>query len=66
MDRLKVAREAKGWNKAELARRSGVSESTIGRYERGIQSPTVDTARDLADALDVSLEWLTGEEKAAV
>lgn len=52
-------RMARGYSSGELSRRSGVSRSTIRRIETGgyTQTPSL---RKLAEALDVTLEELTG------
>ncbi|HDC2134439.1 TPA: helix-turn-helix transcriptional regulator [Salmonella enterica] len=59
-ERLKVA--MKGMSNAELARRSGMSETTIRKYLQGKIYPALDSLAIVADACDVSLTWLaTGE-----
>jgi transcriptional regulator with XRE-family HTH domain len=54
-------RDKKGWNQSELADKSGVSRVMIGKYERGEAAPSIDAAKKIADALDVSLDNLVGE-----
>jgi transcriptional regulator with XRE-family HTH domain len=54
-------REAKGWNQSELADKSGVSRVMIGKYERGEAVPSIDAAKKIADALEVTLDYLVGE-----
>ena len=50
--RIQELREVKGWSQAELARRSGVSQSTISRLEAGT-TPSIDlhNLENLAEAL---------------
>ena len=50
--RIQELREVKGWSQAELARRSGVSQSTISRLEAGT-TPSIDlnNLENLAKAL---------------
>lgn len=56
------AREAHGWTQSELARRSGVSQGTIGNIEAGIRNGLQSLA-DIADTLGVRYRWLRdGEE----
>jgi transcriptional regulator with XRE-family HTH domain len=50
--------ECCGVNGAELAALSGVSAATISRYLNGLRQPTVDNIIRLADALDVSTDYL--------
>jgi transcriptional regulator with XRE-family HTH domain len=54
-------REAKAWNQSELADKSGVSRVMIGKYERGEAVPSIDAAKKIADALEVTLDYLVGE-----
>ena len=51
-------RANKGWSQTELADNSGVSRVMIGKYERGDASPSIEAAKKIADALDVSLDYL--------
>lgn len=59
-DRLRVARELRGWEVRELSRRSGVHPVQISRYENEHQIPSVETLAKLAFALKVSTDWLIG------
>lgn len=54
-------REEKGLSQTELADKSGVSRVMIGKYERGDAVPSIEAAKKIADALDVSLDYLVGE-----
>lgn len=54
-------RKAKDWSQTDLAANSGVSREMIGKYERGDAVPSIDAAKKIADAFEVSLDYLTGE-----
>lgn len=54
-------RDKKGLSQTELADKSGVSRVMIGKYERGEAIPSIDAAKKIADALEVSLDYLVGE-----
>lgn len=54
-------RADKGWSQTELAEASGVSRVMIGKYERGDASPSIEAAKKIADAFEVSLDQLVGE-----
>ncbi len=54
------------FSQAELAQTAGVSREIIGRYERNEASPCVDVAKKIADALEVSLDYLAGDSDKAV
>lgn len=43
-----------------LGKMVGTSGAVIGRYERGEITPSVDIAKKIADALEVSLDYLVG------
>ncbi len=54
-------RKTKNWSQTELATKSGVSREMIGKYERDEAIPSIEAAKKIADALDVSLDYLVGE-----
>lgn len=58
--RLRAARLEAGLSQAALSERTGIVQQAISRYESGTSTPSVDTLVRLADALSVSLDWLTG------
>ena len=66
---LKRCRERALLTQADLAERSGLSEVTINRLERGRNEARISTVRKLAAALDVApselLEQVQGNERAA-
>ncbi len=53
-ERLKMAREMRGWTQAELARRAKVTQSTIAQLEGGRIQPT----NELQEALAIQLGFL--------
>ena len=60
-------RKQKNVSQADFARSVGVSREMIGRYERDEVMPSIEVAKKIADALDVSLDYLAGStQKAAV
>lgn len=44
----------------------GTSAPIIGRYERNEIKPSIDTAKNIADALDVSVDYLIGSSDIMV
>ena len=64
-DNLQRARRAKYLTKADLARLARVHEATIGRLEAGTQFPSMQTVRQLAEALGVEPEALLSQEEVA-
>jgi transcriptional regulator with XRE-family HTH domain len=59
--RLKTVREEKGLKREDIAQKIGTSAAIIGRYERGERTPSVDIAKKIAEALEVSLDYLVGD-----
>lgn len=57
-ERIKAARECRGMTQQELADASGVSRSSIARYEIGAKTPSIASTYKLAKALDVPFEEL--------
>jgi transcriptional regulator with XRE-family HTH domain len=54
-------RKGKDWSQTDLANKNGVSREMIGKYERGDAVPSIDAAKKIADAFEVSLDYLMGE-----
>src|SRR4051794_9758418 len=57
---IRLARKALGWKQEDLAKRSGYSQPTISRLERGVGRAVRDTAilTDLANTLGLSPKML--------
>lgn len=60
-ERLTKAREALGITKAEAARKCGLTKIGYCRYEYGDRTPSPQTIEILAQRLDTSVNYLTGE-----
>ena len=54
-------RDTKDWSQSDLASRSGVSRVMIGKYERDEAMPSIESAYRIAQAFEVSLDYLVGE-----
>lgn len=61
-DRLRLARFGRGLTQGELSKLSGVHKNSIQVYEIGKALPGAKNLIALADALEVSLDWLCGRE----
>ena len=59
-------RERRGWNQAELAEKSRLQPTAISHFETGGRSPSFDNLRRLADALNVSTDYLIGRSEDPV
>lgn len=58
--RLVEARKNIRWTQADLAKATGLQPAAISHFERGQRLPSLPNVVKLADALRVSLDWLTG------
>lgn len=58
--RINYAMSLKGYNQVELANRTKIGIGSINQYVNGVVSPKQDRIYLLAEALDVSEEWLMG------
>lgn len=65
-NRLKAVRLEKGLKREELAQRINTSSAIIGRYERNQRTPSIDIAKRIAEALEVSLDYLAGDTSVLV
>lgn len=59
--RLSQIRKEKKLSQGELAKMVGIHANVLGRYERGEARPFVEMAVKLAEALQVSLDYLVGK-----
>ncbi|MBK8152557.1 MAG: helix-turn-helix transcriptional regulator [Saprospiraceae bacterium] len=58
--RLSEVRKTKKLSQDELAKMLDVHGAVIGRYERDEVKPSIEVAASIADALEVSLDYLVG------
>ena len=58
--RLKEAREERGYSQAVLGDMVGLSKAAVCQYENGKHMPSIEHSRRLAHALGVSYNWLIG------
>ena len=59
-------RKQRGLSREDLGNTVGTSGAVIGRYERGEITPSVEIANKIANALDVSLDYLVGNASTVV
>src|SRR5262245_34607018 len=57
---MREAREALGISQRELARRCGISEAQISKYEKGTIDPSATYLKNIAEVLNVSTDFLLG------
>ena len=59
-ERLRAAREMRKWSQSDLGGRAGLPPSSIAHFESGSRKPSFDTLRRLANALEVTTDYLLG------
>lgn len=65
--RIIELRKAKNWSQSQLADKVGVSYAQIGRYETKGAQPPAEVLKNIADALDSTVDYLVNggtEDKA--
>jgi len=60
-EKIILIRKQLNWSQADLAKKIGTSAPIVGRYEREEIKPSIDVASKIADALDVTLDYLLGK-----
>jgi transcriptional regulator with XRE-family HTH domain len=61
--KLKNLRQSKGWSQGKLGQKIGVDGNRISRYERGALWPSLDLMVGLANAFDISVDYLVRSDK---
>lgn len=62
-DKIRAVREKKEYTLKYLAEKAGVSDSLISQIERNRVSPAIETLLNIAEALDIDLEYLFADYK---
>jgi len=60
-DRLTTVRKRKKMSQADVGKIIKMNGDAYGRYERNEVKPTIEVATKIADALEVSLDFLVGK-----
>jgi len=61
-ERLKGAREKKGWSQLFVAEKLGITNTVLSNYERDYRDPDTETLKKLAELYEVSTDFLLGIE----
>lgn len=59
-ERLKSARELRGFTQAQLAEKAGLPAASVSHFETGPRKPSFDNLKSLATALKVTTDYLLG------
>jgi len=63
-ERLSAARRFRQLSQGELARKTRLKQSAISQFETGRRSPSFHNLRRIADALEVSGDYLLGRSNS--
>ena len=63
-DKIATLRKKHKWSQQKLAKMIGTSGPIIGRYERGEMTPSVEVAKKLSIAFDVTMDYLVDNSGA--
>ena len=58
--RLRAARDLREMNQEQLAYRAKLQASAVSQFETGVRKPSFDNLRRLADALNITTDYLLG------
>ncbi len=58
--RLRFARQLRGFSQASLGKESDLKPSAISHFETGLRSPSFENLKRLANALNISSDYLIG------
>ena len=65
-DKIKALREANGMTQNDIARKFGITRSSVNAWEMGISTPSTTYIVELAHLFSVSTDYLLGREHRAV
>ncbi|NHE56328.1 helix-turn-helix domain-containing protein [Cyclobacterium plantarum] len=60
-EKIRLTRQQKKLSRGELSKISGVNLKSLSRYELGTTVPPADVLKSIADALEVSTDYLVSE-----
>lgn len=63
--KLKELRKKRGWSQGQLAQKIGADLQRISKYERGVIWPTMELTVKMAEAFDVSVDFLIRDDNKA-
>lgn len=65
-DKIKILRESNHLTQAEIAKRLGITRSSVNAWEMGLSVPSTMYVVELANLFKVSTDYILGVEREAV
>ena len=63
--KISVLRKEKGWSQSDLAKQIDASREIIGKYERNENLPSIEMTLKMANAFEVTVDFLLGQGEFA-
>ena len=61
-ERLRRARDRKGYTQVYVKSKTGINNKTLSGYENNVSEPDLQSIKLLADIYEVTIDWLYGRE----
>ena len=62
-DRLRLVRTSRDYSQEKLAEAANLTRESISRIEKGSMKPKLETVTEIADILDVPVDYLIGSDE---
>lgn len=65
-EKIRIARSKKGMSQQDLSQMAGTHQKNISKYEKDLVIPSATTLKVIAEALDVTTDYLLGNEENTI
>lgn len=65
-EKIRIARTKKNMSQQDLSEKAGTHQKNISKYEKDLVVPSALTLKSMADALDVTTDYLLGNEENTI
>lgn len=65
-EKIRIARTKKKMSQQELSEKAGTHQKNISKYEKDLVVPSATTLKVIADTLEVTTDFLLGNEGASI
>ena len=57
-DKLRIARQQKGWTQSEVAKETNIYRPTLSKIENNIYEPNIEQLQKLIEFYNIDANWL--------